>query len=69
MTFLAPLPVSKAEIASILGGTDIKAIRALGETLDAYNNSGVEVPIEEEVPPADPNAAKEAANLEIADCP
>lgn len=68
----APLPVSLADIAAILAGTDIKAIRALGETLDAYNNSGVDVYIVDDCPypvlPADPDAAKEAADIIVADC-
>jgi len=69
----APLPVSKTEIAEILGGTDIGKIRALGETLDAYNNSGDDVAIFDDdgtaVAPADPKAAKAAADTTIADCP
>ncbi len=41
----APLPVSLSEIASILGGTDMAAIKALGEQLDYYNNSGDDMDI------------------------
>ena len=68
----APLPVSVDDIADILGDTDVKAIKNLAETLDEYNNSGDEVPIEDDdgtaIEPADPNAAQEAADTTIADC-
>jgi uncharacterized repeat protein (TIGR01451 family) len=68
----ATLPVSLADIATILAGADIKAIKALGETLDVYNNSGDDVDIVDDCPypvlPADPNAAGEAADITIADC-
>jgi len=63
----APLPM--VDIVGILSGDDIGAIKALGGILDAYNNSGDYVEIEEEVPPADPQAAKADANIAIADCP
>ena len=66
----APLPVSLAEIQSILGGEDINAIKALGKTLDSYNNSGDRVPIDSPVPigKANPKGAKLAANIPFADC-
>ena len=69
----APLPVSLADIASILGGTDIDAINTLQSTLGAYNSSGDYIPIEDAdgypIMSADPKAAWDAADVTIADCP
>ncbi len=64
----APLPVELSVIQSTLSGTDRNAIRALDATLDTYNNSGEDVEIGEVVPPADPQAAQDAAYIKIADC-
>lgn len=66
-----PMPVTLAQIQAIMSGTDIAAIRALGKTLDAYNNSGDEVPIVSPVPigNAKPKEAKAIANIPFADSP
>ena len=68
----ATLPVSREEIASILGGTDVDAIMALAATLDDYNNSGDYEPIidvhDYAIQPAEPKTAKGIANTAIADC-
>ncbi|HAG08232.1 MAG TPA: hypothetical protein DCK87_01510, partial [Desulfotomaculum sp.] len=68
----APLPVSLSYIQDTLKGNDIGAIRALGETLDAYNNSGDDIAIVDNdgymIKPADPGQAKTNANFAIADC-
>ena len=68
----APLPVSLSYIQDTLKGKNIDAIRALGETLDAYNNSGDDIAIVDNdgytVKPADPGEAKTSANLAIANC-
>jgi uncharacterized repeat protein (TIGR01451 family) len=67
----APLPVSLADIASILGGTDIGAILALKGTLDSYNNSGDDVEIVDGdgqvILPADPKCSWALADITIAD--
>jgi hypothetical protein len=68
----APLPVSPAEIAAILGGTDIIAIRQLGDLLDNYNNSGDDVAIVDLDGyiwgSATPKACRAEANIAFADC-
>ena len=69
----APLPMglTLADIASILGGTDIDAIDALHGILGAYNSSGDYIPIEDAdgypIMSADPKAAKDVADFTIAD--
>jgi len=67
----ASLPVSLAEIASTLGGTDIDAIRSLGEDLDGYNNSGDNIDIVDpdgyEYMSATPQAGQ-SIDTSIADC-
>ena len=69
----AGLPVSLAEIASILGGTDVQAIQNLAGLLDTYNNSGDSVAIVDidgyMILKADPNGAKDIADIPFADCP
>ncbi len=67
----APIPVSLADIQTILSGSDVKAIRSLARTLDRYNNSGDKIPIDSPVPigKAQPKLAKAAANIPFADCP
>jgi hypothetical protein len=70
----APLPMglTPGEIADILGGTDVDAIKDLGELLDDYNNSGDEVAIIDFdgylIQHADPKAAKETADYTAGDC-
>ncbi len=65
----APLPVSLSQIQTILGGTDIDAIQALGKRLDIHNNSGDNVDIQSPVPvgKATPQAARCIANISFAD--
>ena len=67
----APLPVSLVQIQTIMGGSDIKAIQALGETLDNYNNKGDDVPIVSPISigNANPKSAQAIANEIFADCP
>ena len=68
----APLPVSLSYIQDTLKGNDIGAIQILGETLDAYNNSGDDIAIVDNdgyiIKPANPGEAKISANLAIANC-
>ncbi|MHC4154432.1 MAG: COG1361 family protein [Planctomycetota bacterium] len=68
----AALPVSAGEIATILGGTDIDAIKDLASQLAAYNESGDDVTIIDDdgymIAHADPKLAKEDANYAVADC-
>ncbi len=68
----APLPVTLAQIAAILGGNDITAIRNLGTQLGAYNNSGDTVAIIDTdgtlAGRADPKAAKAIADIAAVDC-
>jgi uncharacterized repeat protein (TIGR01451 family) len=68
----APLPVSLADIATILGGTDIGDIMALKTTLDNYNNSGDDIDIVDAdgqvVLPAHPKCSLALAHIPIADC-
>ncbi|KTB48963.1 hypothetical protein DEALK_18100 [Dehalogenimonas alkenigignens] len=69
----APLPAgySPAEIAAILGGTDIPAIKMLGSVLGAYNEDGDDValdPILGSTGKANPQQAKALANIGFADC-
>jgi len=64
------IPVDLAEIATILGGTDIAAIQALASELGAYNESGDDVAlIDPDGPPgsATPQECK-AYDQTIADC-
>ena len=60
-----------AGIAAILGGEDIDAINSLHNTLDIYNNSYDDAEIEDidgySIQKADPKAAKDAADITIAD--
>ncbi len=49
------IPVDPTEIASILGGTDIEAIKALASTLSEYNESGDDVALVD--PDAEPGRA------------
>jgi uncharacterized repeat protein (TIGR01451 family) len=69
----APLPVSPAEIATILGGTDKTAINQLGGILDDYNNSGDEIAIVDgdgyTFGNATPKFCAGIANIAAADCP
>ena len=64
------IPVSPAEIATILGGTDIDAIKALASELAAYNESGDDVALID--PDASPGSATpqecKAYDQSIADC-
>ena len=68
-----PLPdgVDLAYIQATLSGDDIDDIRALGETLDQYNNSGDRYPLASDVPigKANPKGARAIANIGFADCP
>jgi hypothetical protein len=69
-----PLPsgYSLSDIASILGGTDIGAIKALNSALDEYNNSGDTIDLDPSVAShqgsADPQGAKAIAEIPFADC-
>jgi len=70
----APLPpgANETEIAAILSGTNVKAIRDLGEVLDDYNKQWDDIAIIDydgtEVVHADPNTARDVANVSFADC-
>jgi hypothetical protein len=68
---MLPSGYSLGEIAAILGGDDIDAINELQMVLDAYNNSNDDVEIEDDdgtpIGTADPKAAKEIADITIAD--
>jgi len=68
----APLPggLTPAAIATIMGGCDIQAIRALGSTLGSYNESGDGFALDPSLPPtgkATPNLSKQIANIPFAD--
>jgi hypothetical protein len=69
----APLPVPLSTIQSIMSGTSVTAIRNLGATLDAYNQSGDTVAIVDgdgySIQPANPACAKALADIPFADCP
>jgi hypothetical protein len=66
-----PLPAgySLTQIASILGGTNQNAIKALGSALDAFNNGGdnVALPVGTVTGKADPKTAREIADIPFAD--
>ncbi|MHC4617487.1 MAG: hypothetical protein ACYTEQ_07010 [Planctomycetota bacterium] len=68
----ATLPVSAADIATILGGTDRNAIIGLAGILGDYNESGDDVTIIDNdgflIGNADPKKAKEDANYALVDC-
>jgi len=55
-----------------LSGTNVKAIRDLGEVLDDYNKQWDDIAIIDydgtEVVHADPNTARDVANVSFADC-
>jgi uncharacterized repeat protein (TIGR01451 family) len=65
-------PKTPAQIAAILGGTDVQAIRNLAGLLDTFNNSGDDIPIIEsddvDVNLATPQDCLARANLAAADC-
>ncbi|WP_159071189.1 DUF7507 domain-containing protein, partial [Coprothermobacter proteolyticus] len=68
----APLPggLTPAAIATIMGGSDIQAIRALGSTLGSYNESGDGFALDPSLPPtgkATPSLSKQIANIPFAD--
>jgi len=67
----APLPMDWDEIKDILSGSDIAAIKALGEQLDYYNNSGDNVDIVDSngyaLMSATPQLGK-SIDVSIADC-
>jgi hypothetical protein len=64
------IPVSPAEIAAILGGTDIDAIKDLASQLAEYNESGDDVMLVD--PDAEPGSATpqdcKDVDLSFADC-
>ena len=66
------LPLTPAEIAAIIGGSNRNAIMDLANTLDEYNNSGDNEAIVDndgtEIPHADPQGAKDMANIAAGDC-
>ena len=65
------IPVSPADIATILGGTNIKDIQDLASTLAEYNESGDDVMLNDpdaEIGSATPSECKDLNNLAIADC-
>lgn len=68
----ATLPVTPAEIATILGGTNKTAIKQLGALLDTYNNSGDDVAIIDNdgflFGNATPKDCAASANLGAANC-
>jgi uncharacterized repeat protein (TIGR01451 family) len=70
----APLPATPAEIAAILGGTDVGAIRDLAGDLGAYNESGDDIAIIDldgyMIAPADPACSRMLAGQapDHADC-
>jgi len=68
----APLPggLTPAAIATIMGGTDVKAIKALGSTLGSYNESGDGFALDPSLLPtgkATPNLSRQIANIPFAD--
>lgn len=70
----APLPAgySLSQIAAILNGTNLKAVKDLNSALDAYNNLGDNIALDPGLPStgrADPKGAKDIANIPFADCP
>jgi len=69
----APLPsgVTLESIKNTLGGTNVGAIKALASQLDDYNMSGDDVALDPSLLPtgkADPNGARDIANIPFADC-
>ena len=69
----APLPsgVTLESIKNTLGGNNVSAIKALASQLDTYNNSGDGVALDPSLPPtgkADPNGARNIADIPFADC-
>ena len=68
----APLPggLTPAAIATIMGGTDVKAIKDLGSTLGSYNESGDGFALDPSLLPtgkATPNFSRQIANIPFAD--
>ena len=70
----SPLPggVTLGSIKDTLGGTDVGAIKALALQLDTYNKSGDDVALDPNLLPtgnADPNGARDIADIPFANCP
>ena len=66
-----PSGVTLGSIKDTLGGTDVGAIKALASQLDAYNKSGDDVALDPSLLPtgkADPNGARDIADIPFADC-
>jgi uncharacterized repeat protein (TIGR01451 family) len=60
------------DIATILGGNDLGAIKKLSSALDTYNNMGDNIALDPSLPStgrANPTAAKAIANIPFANCP
>lgn len=67
-----PAGYSLTEIAAILYSNDIDAIKMMNTDLDAFNNSGEDVAFDPSLLPtgrADPNGARDIADIPFADCP
>jgi hypothetical protein len=57
-----------SDMQTALSNCDTDEILRLAGELDAFNNSGDDIEIEEYVPPADPKCAKDLADIPFADC-
>ena len=57
-----------ANMQAALAAGDRDEILRLNGILDEFNNSGDDIEIDEDVPPADPRSARSKADITIADC-